>query len=291
MLIRLFKLLSPVIKKLVMSLLNTALLNFSVAVICSIASFTSCFFILCRIKNIKLIGVFDMLNFVLCDDNELILTKLCQMLEAIFIKNNLSAQIVFSSTNYEEILKYVKNNEVNVLFLDIELKAKLTGIEIANIIRKDNKNLYLIFTTGHLEYGLVAYQCKTFDYLSKPITLERLEATILRLFEDISYSPNKFLKIKSCNTVINLDSIHFIKKDGMKLIFYTDTREYQIYSSFSKISELLPNNFIRCHKSYIININKITNIQASLNTVLFEHDKCYIGPKYKNNLMEVLEKC
>ena len=77
----------------------------------------------------------------------------------------------------------------------------------------------------------------------------------------------------------------------MKLIFYTDTREYQIYSSLSKISELLPNNFIRCHKSYIININKITNIQASLNTVLFEHDKCYIGPKYKNNLMEVLEKC
>jgi two-component system response regulator AgrA len=249
------------------------------------------FFILCRIKNIKLIGVFDMLNFVLCDDNELILTKLCQMLEAIFIKNNLSAQIVFSSTNYEEILKYVKNNEVNVLLLDIELKAKLTGIEIANIIRKDNKNLYLIFTTGHLEYGLVAYQCKTFDYLSKPITLERLESTILRLFEDISYSPNKFLKIKNCNTVINLDSIHFIRKDGMKLIFYTDTREYQIYSSFSKISESLPSNFVRCHKSYIININKITNIQASLNTVLFEHDKCYIGPKYKNNLMEVLEKC
>lgn len=51
------------------------------------------------------------------DDNELILTKLCQMLEAIFIKNNLSAQIVFSSTNYEEILKICeKNNEVNVLF-------------------------------------------------------------------------------------------------------------------------------------------------------------------------------
>lgn len=230
-----------------------------------------------------------MLNFVLCDDNELILTKLCKMLESIFINNNLSAQIVFSSTNSNEILEYVLNNEVDVLLLDIELKSKLTGIEIANIIRKRNKNIYLIFTTGHLEYGLIAYQCKTFDYLSKPITLERLESTVLRLFEDVSFTPKNFLKIENKNTVINLDSIHYIKKDGMKLIFYTDNREYEIYSSFSKISESLPTNFIRCHKSYIINIDKITNIQPNTNLVLFEHGKCYIGPKYKNNLMEVFK--
>ena len=181
------------------------------------------------------------------------------------------------------------NNEVNVLLLDIELKSKLTGIEIANIIRKKNKNIYLIFTTGHLEYGLIAYQCKTFDYLSKPITLERLESTILRLFEDITSKPKKFLNLENKNTVINLDSVQYIQKDGMKLTFYTDNREYKIYSSFNKISELLPNNFIRCHKSYIINIDKITNIQANTNLVQLEHGKCYIGPKYKNNLMEVFK--
>lgn len=230
-----------------------------------------------------------MLNFVLCDDNELILTKLCKMLESIFINNNLSAQIIFSSTNSEKVLEYVRNNKVDVLFLDIELKSKLTGIEIANIIRKENKNIYLIFTTGHLEYGLIAYQCKTFDYLSKPITLERLESTVLRLFEDISFRPNKFLKVENKNTVINLETIEYIKKDGMKLIFYTDNREYQIYSSFSKISDSLPDNFVRCHKSYIINIDKITNIQPNNNIVLFEHGNCYIGPKYKNNLMEVFK--
>lgn len=230
-----------------------------------------------------------MLNFVLCDDNELILAKLCKMLESIFINNNLSAQIVFSSTNSEKVLEYVMTNEVHVLLLDIELKSKLTGIEIANIIRKKNKNLYLIFTTGHLEYGLIAYQCKTFDYLSKPITLERLESTIFRLFEDISSKPKNFLKIENKNTVINLDSVKYIQKDGMKLTFYTDNREYKIYSSFKKISESLPDNFIRCHKSYIINVDKITNIQTNANLVLFEHGKCYIGPKYKNNLMEVFK--
>ena len=136
-----------------------------------------------------------MLNFVLCDDNELILSKLSKMLESIFIKNNLSAQVVYSSTNPEQVLDFIQKNEVNVVLLDIDLKSKLTGIEVANIIRKNDKNIYLIFTTGHLEYGLLAYQCKTFDYLSKPITIERLETTINRLFEDISDRPKKFFKL------------------------------------------------------------------------------------------------
>ena len=230
-----------------------------------------------------------MLNFVLCDDNKLILTKLCKMLESIFINNNLQAQIVFSSTNSEETLEYVLNNEVHVLLLDIELKSKLTGIEMANIIRKNNKSIYIIFTTGHLEYGLIAYQCKTFDYLAKPITIERLEGTILRLFDDLTSKPRNFLKLDTKNTVINLDSVQYIQKDGMKLIFYTNSREYKIYSSFKKISASLPENFVRCHKSYIININKVSNIQSNTNTVFFENNKCFIGPKYKNNLLEVFK--
>lgn len=175
------------------------------------------------------------------------------------------------------------------MLLDIELKSKMTGIEIAKTIRKQNKNIYLIFTTGHLEYGLIAYQCKTFDYLPKPITFDRLESTILRLYEDLSSKPKSFLKLDNKHTVINLDAVQYIQKDGMKLTFYTNTREYQIYSSFNQISSLLPENFIRCHKSYIVNIEKITNIQTNENLVQFEHGKCFIGPKYKNNLMEVFK--
>ena len=205
-----------------------------------------------------------MLNFVLCDDNEIIVAKLSKMLESIFIKNNLSAEVGFTSTKYDEIIEYVSNNKVDVLLLDIELKAKMSGLEVANLIRKENKTIYIIFTTGHLEYGLVAYKCKTFDFLSKPITLERLEDTVLRLFEDMSLKPK---------------------------IFYTDSREYESYSSFNKISNLLPENFVRCHKSYIANIHKISDLQISSNTILFGNStncKCFIGPKYKNNFMEVL---
>ena len=123
-----------------------------------------------------------MLNFVICDDNVNILDRLEKMLESIFTKNNFEAVVSFKSDNTDDILDYLDNNRADVLLLDINLKSNKSGLDLAEQIRKKNKNSYFIFTTGHLEYAMVAYKYKTFDYLAKPITLERLEITLNRLF-------------------------------------------------------------------------------------------------------------
>ena len=70
---------------------------------------------------------------------------------------------------------------------------------MAKIIRRQDKNIYIIFITGHLEFGLVAYKYKTFDYLAKPITYDRLEDTIIRLFEDINDANKRYIKLHSCS--------------------------------------------------------------------------------------------
>ena len=229
-----------------------------------------------------------MLNFVICDDSQNTVNRISKMLESIFIRNSLDGQIVFSSTQSTDLLNYVKNHPINVAVLDIDLKDNTSGLEIAEKIRKQNKGIYLIFITGHLEFGLVAYRYKTFDYIAKPLTLERLEETILRLFDDISEDNNKYIKLDNDKTIIPENNIRFIKKDGMKLVFHTDTRDYVTYNSFNKIQSTLPSQFVRCHKSYIVNLNKITDINMSNSTISFtSKDKCYIGPKYKNNFMEV----
>ena len=77
----------------------------------------------------------------------------------------------------------------------------------------------------------------------------------------------------------------------MRLIYQTKTGTYDTFSSFSKIQDILPNNFVRCHKSYIANISNINHIDSRNNTIFFNNNHfCYIGPKYKNNFMEVI-KC
>lgn len=232
-----------------------------------------------------------MLNFVICDDNKNVLNRLAKMLESIFIEYNYDAEIKLQTTNPVELKNYIRNNIVDVVILDINLKSNVSGIKIAEELREMNKQFYLIFTTGHLEYALLAYQVKTFDYIPKPVTTERLETTVRRLFEDVSTSANKlrFIRVGTSKVVIKVSDVLYIKKDGVKVIYHTLTSDYESYSSFHKIESDLPKNFIRCHKSYIVNVENIKNIIIAKNTIIFANDEtCSIGPKYKSKLMEVL---
>lgn len=231
-----------------------------------------------------------MLHFVICDDNLNILDKLEKMLENIFTKNNFEAEVSFKSDNSDDILDYIKSNPADVFLLDINLKSSKTGLELAEEIRKIKKNSYLIFTTGHLEYAMVAYKYKTFDYIAKPITYDRLEDTIVRLFEDVNGLNKRYLRIDNKNTLIDESEIQYVKRDGMKLVFHTPSRDYDTYSSFNKFQDRLPKSYIRCHKSCIANINQIKDIEPVSGTITFrDGSTCDIGPKYKSEFMEVLK--
>ncbi len=232
-----------------------------------------------------------MLNFVICDDNKTILERLSKMLESIFMEQNYDAEITLKCTEPQELVNYIKENSVDVVILDINLKSNVSGLQIAEELRKFNKNFYLIFTTGHLEYALLAYQVKTFDYIPKPVTMERLENTVRRVFEDVSTntSQTRFIRIPNKKIVIKISEVLYLKKDGMKIIYHTITANYEAYSSFSKIELTLPNNFVRCHKSYVVNVNHVKNILENKNLIVLTNDEtCLIGPKYKSKLMEVL---
>lgn len=231
-----------------------------------------------------------MLNFVICDDNLHLLDRLEKMLEKIFTKNNFDASVVFKSDNANDILNYIDKNVTDVLLLDINLKSNKSGLDLAEEIRKRKKNSYIIFTTGHLEYAIVAYKYKTFDYLPKPITYDRLEDTITRLFEDANELSKKYIKIDNKNTIVDESEIQYIKRDGMKLIFHTSSRDYDTYSSFNKFQEKLPNTYVRCHKSYIANLNQIKDVEPVSGTITFmDGNTCAIGPKYKKDFMEVIK--
>ena len=164
-------------------------------------------------------------------------------------------------------------------------------MEIAAKVREKYKNTYFIFTTAHLEYAMMAYKFKTFDYLAKPVTYDRLEETVVRLFEDINGLPKKYIKIDNKKTIIDENDVLFIRRDGMKLIFHTKSRDYETYSSFNKIQDSLPSNFIRAHKSFIVNLNNIVNLDPVSNMIFFNNGStCDIGPKYKKILMEEVKK-
>ena len=96
-----------------------------------------------------------MLNFVLCDDNKNILDKLSQMLNNIFINHDYNAKITYTCDNSNDLFNYLNENTIDVLFLDINLKDKLTGLDIAEQIRKKNKKIYIISLLKSKDYKTI----------------------------------------------------------------------------------------------------------------------------------------
>ena len=233
-----------------------------------------------------------MINFVLCDDNIMVLSKLKEMLNSIFLKYDFDATVKLATNSTKELIKFVNSNRIDVLFMDIDLNTKENGIEIAKLIRKSNKSLYLIFVTAHFEYIISSFECKTFDFIQKHFTYARLERTILRIFDDIDGFNSRFIDINNSGQIINRDSIDFIEKDGMKAIYKTINESFESYCSFNQIEPTLPQNFVRCHKSFIVNINNIHPVDSKSNIIFFQDgliaNNC-IGPKYKNKFMEVVK--
>ena len=231
-----------------------------------------------------------MLNFVICDDEKLMVNRLAFLFEKSFLNNDFDAKIAFKTTDPDELLTYISSNIVNVVILDIEFNgSKETGLDLASKIRTINKDCYIIFITSHFEHLAKAYHYKTFDYLFKnAITVDSITDTLTRLFDDIYTSTNNFYGIDKSGTYIDLNDVHFIEKQHMKLIYHCSSDKYEVYNSFIKIESDLPGNFMRCHKSYIANINNILSVKLSENKILFKNGSvCYIGPKYKTKFMEV----
>lgn len=232
-----------------------------------------------------------MLDFVICDDELPMLNRLCSLFETAFVKNDFNAHIALKTTNYKDVISFVEIHKVDVVILDIEFyNSKVNGLDVAKKIRESNKNCYIIFITSHFEYLMPAYKAKTFDYLIKnTIDINTVSSTLARLFDDINHITTKFLKIDNKGTFVDLNTVQFIEKNSVKLIYHTMHNDYETYNSFTKIQDQLPVNFIRCHKSYIANINNIAHVSAVNNSILFKNGtKCYIGPKYKNYFMEMI---
>jgi len=231
-----------------------------------------------------------MLSFVLCDDNKTLLSKLPKMLEKLFIMENIDAEISFISNNPTDTLEYLVSNSVDVLMIDIELGANITGIDVARKLREVNKDAYVICLSGYMDYVFQALKVKIFDYLLKPISYEKLKDCILRLINDMNRSKKKYLTFGNNKFTIRQDEITYIEKFKSKSTIHTTNNKYEVYLSLEKLESCLPDTFKRCHKSYIANTSNISKIDNLKNEILFNDNTiCPIGLKYKSFITEEIK--
>ncbi|GGL50984.1 LytR/AlgR family response regulator transcription factor [Sporolactobacillus putidus] len=202
-----------------------------------------------------------------------------------------SIEITDTFSDGLDVLKFLQENETDVLFLDINIPS-LDGMLLAGNISKFTKKPYIIFTTAYEKHAAQAFELDAFDYILKPYDEKRI-ASVLKKLEAAyrrDHQPAEATKPAEGaqkTTRINLKKDEKIIVTDVDDIYYAEAREkvtdvhtkmecYTIHESISDFYKKLPKNqFFRCHRSYVVNLSKIHEIVQWFNqTYLLRLEDC-----------------
>ncbi len=205
---------------------------------------------------------------------------------AAFCKKISNIDLVAKFTNVEKAKEYILNNEIDLLFLDIQM-PDMNGIDFYKQFAKDK---LVIFTTAFSEYAYEGFNVNAVDYLVKPFDFNRFLASCNKAIEAYSLK-NKihetFISIKSDSKIYNLKASEITlieSKDDYVKIHLVDGKHLLSKITTKGILEILPKEFIRVHRSFIINKNHVNNI--STYSVMVNNTEVPIGKNYKLELQE-----
>lgn len=188
-------------------------------------------------------------------------------------------ELLGSFENALEALSFLQKNEVDLIFLDIEMD-ELTGIEFLESVNIKSK---VIFTTAYEEYALKGYELNVLDYLLKPFTYPRFLLAISK-FQLEKSEPKNYTFIKSGYQLekVYFKDILYIEGMGDYIGIHTAEKRVMTLQTFSELMQVLPkSSFIRVHKSYVIAIDKIDSIER--NVILINKQRIPISATYKSD--------
>lgn len=213
-------------------------------------------------------------------------------------------ELVAKCSNAIEAAEIIKDGGVDLIFLDINM-PHLTGVDF---VRMSDRLPMVIFTTAYPDYALTGFELNAVDYLLKPFSFDRFFKAVSKAYDlyklkQASKMPlappaqqaqapvQEYLMIRvEYSTVrINIADILFIEglKDYVKIA--TEAKNYVTKSSMKNVEEKLPpDKFVRIHKSFIVNLDKVEAFEN--NHIIIGQNKIPLGSNNKEAFMEFLEK-
>ena len=231
-----------------------------------------------------------MLSCILIDDEPLALN----LMES-YVKSTPFLNLIAKCGSAIEAIELLEKETVDLIFTDIQM-PNLSGMEFSKIIL--SKNIKIIFTTAFEEFALESYKVNAIDYLVKPISYSEFFSAANKAKQQILNVSAKttpvddYIFIKSDYKLIKIDLKDLIYVEGLKdyLKFYTVNSEKPILTLKSMKSleeELSKKHFMRVHRSYIVNLKKITTIER--NRIVFGNKYIPVSEKYKADFQNFIK--
>ncbi len=199
------------------------------------------------------------MNIGICDDLCSDLALLEKYILRYMNSNNIDCTISKFESG-EDLLEDLKYKQYDILFLDIYMKGK-NGVETAHAIRDAGLKCIIIFTTTSPDHALDGFEVGAVHYLMKPLTYENIKSGLERCNQIFAQS-RQYIEVKSGRTIIRilLNDLIFAEIYSNTLLIHTLSKEVKTYISLDEFMKLLPaENFLRCHRSYVVNMNFIAS--------------------------------
>ena len=213
-------------------------------------------------------------------------------------------ELVGTSENAIAAKSLIEQQPVDLLFLDIQM-PDLTGIELLKVLSSPPLT---VFTTAYTEYALEGYNHDVIDYLLKPISFERFFRAITKAQEFLRYrSANvpaestpaasdsvpaqDYFFVKSDYKIVKINFAEVVFIEGMReyVRIHTENHKVMTLLSMQKMEEMLPSSmFARIHRSHIVNLSKIEEIQG--NTVYLGNQQLPVSKGYKEQFLKQINR-
>lgn len=216
--------------------------------------------------------------------------------------------IIDEADSVEEALEKLMESKPDLVFLDIQLSDD-NGFEIANILKKMKKPPAIVFATAYDQYAIQAFEVDALDYILKPFDEERIVQAIKKFKKrkqhemeekqevhapDVSSGMKRLaLPIDESIVLVNIEDIVYAGLLDGKVIVKTICDTYVTYDTLAILEKKLPQmNFLRVHRSFIVNVNHISEIQpwfnSTYNLIMKEDSKVPVSRTYAKELKKLL---
>lgn len=222
------------------------------------------------------------MTITVLEDQKTAFYQLKSELENWSYQNNFEISITYYSSGEEFFSNPTPLNSTTVFFLDIQMEH-MNGIDVARRLRQDGYKGYIIFLTAFREYVFCGYEVRALNYLLKPVKPQPLFFCLNEIAKDMagnSYlyrTKQEIIRIPYKDIICFSSSLHYIN-------ILATSGDYTQYSTLNNIIEHLPNEFIRTHRSYIVNMAHIYKISG--NTIVLSNKmSLQIGRSYMNDVI------
>jgi DNA-binding LytR/AlgR family response regulator len=215
----------------------------------------------------------------------------------------LNHEVVGVSDNAETAIEICNENLPDLALLDIQISGDIDGVELAEII-KDQFGIPFIFTTAYADNETIlrARDKGPFGYLVKPYGVKEVNAAIqiakasfdrLKTVEKATINISKnindslFIKVEGKLVQVKIENILFVEAKGNYVLIKTDSKAYIVHSTIKHAEERLANyNFLRVHRSYLVNLSKIVDIEEA--NLIIENKVIPISRAQRESLIKKL---